>query len=212
MKTKLSLIVLGGMLLIGHNAMAQLTAPQTFTVSASVPLSTSVGITVNSINSTGSPVFTPVAGTALSFGTLTYTTTNGINIYLPNHYFSLDVAPIGGAGAPDTTVTYTEGANPNGATNGLGYKATATFAKEVYTSATTPPTETITALGKMRLIDLAATHEPYTAVSGGWLRIYIGIWTGTTTAPADPTNGQPFSNADAAGSYTGSLLITAVIN
>jgi len=213
MKTKLS-ILLGGMLLISQSAMAQLTSPQTFTVSAAVPLSTSVGITVNSVNSSGSPVFTPVSGTALSFGTLTFTTTNNINIYLPNHYFTLDIAATNGAGAPDTSVTYTEGLNPNGATNGLGFKSVATFAKEVFTSSSTPPTESfLTVHGpKKRLIDLSGEHVAFTEVAGGWLRIYVGIWTGSTAAPADPSNGQPFSNSDAPGTYTGALLVTATVN
>jgi hypothetical protein len=206
MKTKIGLF-LAGLFLLSQSAMAQ----TTFTVSATVPLATSITMTVNSINSTGSAVFTPVSGTALSFDPMTFNSTNGI--YVPNHYYSIDIATASGAGTPDTTVTYTEGANPNGATNGLGFKATATFAKEVYTGASTPPTETITSLGKIRFTDLNGTHEPFSAIAPGWLRIYLGVWTGeTTTAPIDPANGQPFTNADAAGAYSGTLTITSTIN
>ena len=210
MKTKLSFI-LASMLVFNQAAMAQLAAPQTFTVKAQVPLSSSVGITVNSVNSTGTAIFTPVSGTTLDFGTLTFNSTN--QIYQPNHYFSIDVAPISGAGAPDTTITYTEGTNPNGTTNGLGMKTTATFDKEVYVNSTTN-TETLLSEGKKRLIDLATPglHVPYTEVSGGWLRVYVGVWVGSTASPADPSNGQPFSNADQAGTYTGTLLISATVN
>ena len=89
-----------------------------FLVSASVPLATGVTITASQVDS-ATNAFTTVAGTTLSFDPMTYDTTN--NIYLPNHYFAIDVGAVGGAGAPDVTVTYVEGANPNGATNGLGW-------------------------------------------------------------------------------------------
>ena len=209
MKLKLGLI-LGGLLLAG--AATSWAVQTTFTVSATVPSATGISITVASVNSTTN-VFTtlPAGTTALSFDPMSYNTTN--NIYLPDHYFALNFGTTGGAGTPDLTITYNEGANPNGATSGLGYKATATFAKEV-TGANNSTTETLlTAHGpKKRLIDLSGEHVAYTEVAGGYPRIYLGVWTGSTTAPADPTNGQPFSNADAPGTYTGSLVVTAVVN
>jgi hypothetical protein len=186
-------------------------AATTFTVSATVPVATGISIAVSSVNSTTN-VFTtlPAGTTALSFDPMTFNTTNGI--YLPNHYFALDFGTTGGAGTPDVTLTYNEGTNPNGTTNGLGFKTVATFAKEVVGSGGAT-TETITSLGKMRLIDLVGTHEPFTAISPGFLRIYLGIWTGNPSAvPPDPASGQPFTNGDAPGTYTGSLVVTAVVN
>lgn len=203
-------LILGGIFLL-FQAVPIWAAPTTFTVSATVPDATGVGVTVSSVNSTTNAFTTEAAGTtALSFDPMTFNTTN--NIYLPNHYFALDFAVTGGAGSPDVTVTYNEGSNPNGTTNGLGYKSTATFAKEVSNGTTT--TETfLTAHGpKKRLIDLSSEHVAYTEVTGGFLRIYLGVWTGSTTAPADPTNGQPFTASDGAGVYTGSLVVTAVVN
>jgi len=186
-------------------------APTTFTVSATVPDATGVGVTVSSVNSSTNAFTTEAAGTtALSFDPLTFNTTS--NIYLPNHYFALDFAVSGGAGSPDVTVTYNEGSNPNGTTNGLGYKSTATFAKEVSNGTTTTETFLTDHGPKKRLIDLSGEHVAYTEVTGGFLRIYLGVWTGSTTAPADPTNGQPFTAADGAGVYTGSLVVTAVVN
>ncbi|MDE2222767.1 MAG: hypothetical protein KGK03_06825 [Candidatus Omnitrophica bacterium] len=180
-----------------------------FTVSATVPAATGVSVTVSSVNSSTNAFTTMPAGTtALSFDPMTFNPTLGI--YLPNHYFALDFGATGGAGTPDLTLTYTEGTNPNGTSNGLGTKTTATFAKEVLgTGGST--TETLLPQGKMRLIDLSSTHIAASEVTGGWPRVYLGVWTGSTTAPADPSNGKPFSNADAAGTYTGSLVITAVV-
>ena len=188
-------------------------AATAFQVSATVPLATGISIVVDSVNSTGTPVFTPVAGTALSFDAgagMTLNTT--YNILMPAVYYALNIAASGGAGLPDTTVTYTEGTNPNSGSatlGGLGTKSTATFAQELGS------VETITALGKKRLIDLTGTvgHEPYTALShGSYLRVYVGIWTGSTTVPVDPVNGQPFTYGDAPGTYTGTLTVSATVN
>jgi hypothetical protein len=209
MKIIMSLI-LGGLFLLFHTVpvWAQST---TFTVSATVPDASGVSITVDSINSSTN-AFTqePAGTTALSFDPMTYNSTS--NIYVPSIYYALNFSTSGGAGSPDVTFTYNEGSNPNsGSTtnpDGLGYKSTATFAKE-----TTSGETLLTAHGpKKRLIDLSGEHVAYTETAGGYLRVYLGVWTGSTTTPADPSNGQPFSNADAAGQYTGSLVATAVVN
>ncbi len=210
MKTMMVLII--GALFLVLQSISVWAASTTFTVSATVPDPSDISMTVSSVNSSSGAFTTePQGTTALNFDPLTFNTTS--NIYVPDHYFAIDVGVVGGAGSPDTTVTYSEGANPNGSSNGMGVKSTATFAKEV-TNGSGGTTETLlTAHGpKKRLIDLSGEHVTSTEVSGGFLRMYVGVWTGSTTAPADPSNGQPFSNADAAGEYTGSLLVTAVVN
>ncbi len=204
---KIVSLVLGGVFVLCQ-AGTVWASTTTFTVSATVPSATSVGITVNSVNSSTN-AFTqePAGTTALSFDPMSFNTTN--NIYVPNHYFAIDFTVGGGSGRPDVTLTYNEGTNPNGTTNGLGVKSTATFAQESSSGETL-----LTAHGpKKRLIDLSGEHVAFTELaSGAFLRIYLGVWTGSTTAPADPANGQPFSNSDASGQYTGSLVATAVVN
>ncbi len=216
MKTKLSLI-LGGLLLLIQTATSF--ASTTFTISATVPLATGVGFTVSQVNATTGVFKTEPPGfTALNFGTLTYTnvgTTSAPSyIFLPSYYWAIDIATVGGAGAPDTTVTYTNGAVPSGATSTLGVKGTVMFVKETYTGTTTPPTETaIPGIPKKRYVDLSALHIPYNDVTGGWLRAYVGIWNGNTTQTyPDPANGQPFTAADAAGTYTGTMTFTETVN
>jgi hypothetical protein len=213
MKTKV-IMILGGLFLLCQAATGW-AATTTFTVSATVPLATGISIAVSSVNATTN-VFTTLAPgtTALSFDTMTLSPTLGI--FLPDHYFALDFGVTGGAGAADLTLTYTEGNNPNNpgtGTNGLGTKVTATFAKEVVSGSTT--TETIvapTVTNKARLIDLSATHVPFSEFTGGFARVYLGVWTGATGTPSDPTTGKPFSTVDIPGSYSGSLAITAVVN
>lgn len=203
-------VILGGLFLLFLSV--PVWASTTFTVSATVPAATGISISVDSVNSTTN-VFTLLASgtTALSFDPMTYNATNAI--YIPSVYYALNFGVTGGAGTPDLTVTYNEGTNPNGTTNGLGYKTTATFAKEVVgTGGTTTETLLSDHGPKKRLIDLNGEHVTYTELAGGYPRIYVGVWTGTTTVPADPSNGQPFSNGDAPGTYTGSLVVTAVVN
>jgi len=201
------------------SAAASWASTATFTVSATVPLATGVGFTVSQVNASTN-VFTtePQGFTNLDFGTLTYTNVGTASapsyIFLPSYYWAIDVAATGGSGAPDTTVTYTDGSHPSGATSTLGVKGTVMFVKETYTGATTPPNETaISGLPKQRYIDLSSLHIPYTDVTGGWLRAYVGIWNGNTTQTyPDPANGQPFTAADAAGTYTGTMTFTATVN
>jgi len=202
-------VILGGLFLFQAGTVwATVT---TFTVSATVPTATSVTINVDSVNANTNVFSLLAAGTtALSFDPMTYNTTNGI--YLPSIYYALNFGVNGGAGEPDVTVTYNEGTNPNGATNGLGYKTTATFAKEVVANGATTETFLTNHGPKKRLIDLSGEHVSYSELAGAYLRIYLGVWTGSTVSPADPSNGQPFSNSDAPGTYTGSLVVTAVVN
>ena len=203
MKTKLGL-VFGSLLLLGQVAMAQ----TTLTVSAAIPAATGLQLTVTPINGTTGVAGTPSAtATTIPFGTLIYNAANGI--YLPQNYFSVAVGATGGAGTPIVAVTYAEGTNPNGGTNnGLGVKTTATFV----TANPSTNVETVSSLGKKRLIDLTGTAgELSTIPAGQYEKIYVGVWTGNPTAtPVDPTNGQPFTNADAPGTYTGTLTFTAV--
>jgi len=133
---------------------------------------------------------------------LTFDALNGT--YLPNHFFAIDVGVIGGAGTPDVTVTYTEGLNPNGAGNGLGWHSAATFVR-VETASEVP----LTAHGPKKLLkDLASEHITPAEVAGGFLRVYAGILTGDATTPA---GGLPFTNADAPGAYNGTLVVTATV-
>jgi len=204
MKTKLSLI-LGGLILLSQSAMAQTAVP--LTVSATIPSATGLQLTVSTYNATtGTLVGTPsTTATTIPFGQLTLNTSLGI--YLPANYYSVAIGATGGAGTPIVDVTYTEGANPNGSTNGLGYKTTATFV----TANPTTSAETVSSIGKQRLIDLTGTVGQLASIpTGQYEKVYIGVWTGSTTAPADPSSGQPFSNADAPGTYTGTLTFTAV--
>ncbi|MBF0503468.1 MAG: hypothetical protein HQL14_00045 [Candidatus Omnitrophica bacterium] len=225
MKTRLSIVLAGGLLLFQTATVsaASLTSAQ-ITLSALIPAASSLSLTVTPVDASTDVFGTPVVGAStIAFGTLAYKPALGI--YLPASYYAVDIGT-NGAGTPSVTVTYTEGANgnpgnPNGGTStaalgGLGTKTTATFVTEAQSISGTAVTtvESTTSLGKKRLIDLTGTAGTLSSSSipaGSWERVYIGVWSGSSKSPADPSNGKPFSTSDAGGTYTGTLTFSATI-
>jgi hypothetical protein len=184
------------------------TGSQTFTVSATVPAASGVSITAASVNATTN-AFTTVNGTSLSFDPLSFDSTN--HIFVPDHYFAINVGPSNGAGSTDATISYTEGANPNNVTggsgHGLGWKSVATFVKQSGTTETTLPSH-----GPKKLLkDLTGEHVTSAELGTGTLRIYLGIETNPTAA-GEPAGAEVISAADRTGSYTGSLVVSATVS
>lgn len=182
-----------------------------FTVTATVPSATSVSITANSVTGTT----WSSAGTALTFGTMTFDNvippgkTVAPNIWRAPNYFAIDVANNGG-GSPNTTISYSEGTKPTGQTNGLGYKATATFKRVTYNTLTGTTTDNDTAHAAKALKDVTnenVTSTELTNAGGGWCRIYVGLADGATGTP-----GEPFVATDKPGTYTGTLTVTATVS
>lgn len=207
---KVSLLALG-LIFVSTPAHAIVTS-KTFSIQANIPAATGSNITASSVNA-ATGAFTPLAPTVttLSFNTgATIPFNSSLGIYTPNQFFALDIAGAGGAGNPDVTFTYSGDTKPAGQVSGLGVKSTATFVK--VTGATGAQTETVLANGKKRLIDVTGESVLKTAYAGGFLRVYVGIVTKDPTAtPLDPANSEPFTNADAPGAYSGTLLVSATV-
>ena len=106
---------------------------------------------------------------ALNFDPLTFDSTNGI--YLPDHYFVIDVGATGGAGSPDVTVTYVEGSKPVGQAKGLGWKSIATFVKITGSPGNEVQTDMATHGPKKLLKDLSGESILESEISGGFLRL-----------------------------------------
>ena len=204
MKRALSLITAGVLFLSQAGLVAADT--KTFTVSASVPASTSVGINAFRYNAADNSR-TASASNALSFDPLTFNAAT--SVYLPDHYFAVEVAPTAGAGNTDVTVAYTEGANPNTPNHGLGWKSTATFVKVVGSTETS-----LSAHGPKKMLkDLAGEHITPAEIAGAFLRVYLGIVTKDPAAAIpDPATSEVFTNSDHAGTFDGSLLFTATVS
>jgi hypothetical protein len=178
-----------------------LTENKTFTLSASVPTVSSISITAYSVDvATGNASL--MTGTALGFSPLTFDPLN--SVWVANHFFYVNVETAGGVGTPATTLTFTQGLNPNGTGHGLGWKGAVTYTKVV----AGVPTE-ITAHPKELFKDVSSDVVTAAQVSGGYFRAYLGLNTGGLGMP---TGGEPFTSADVAGSYEGTLLVSATVN
>jgi len=136
-----------------------------------------------------------------------------LDCYLPDHFYVIDSSVTGAS--MTVSMVYAEGAIPNGASgHNLGWKTAATF-KKVVINPTTLKEEELNisghgdANGKKLLKDMIATPESFTTAqtAGGWLRTYIGI--NYRYDPTLVTGGEFFTNADAGGTYSGTLTVTA---
>ncbi len=178
-----------------------------FLVSATIPSASGVSIVATKVDS-ASNVFGATV-TALNFDPMVFN--SNLGIWLPDHFFAIDIGVTSGVGSTNVTVKYTEGAKPNGQINGLGWKSTATFVKITGPENNQVETDLISHGPKKLLRDLAG-GEQFTGaeLSGGFLRAYVGIFPGDDQTILDQL-GEPFTNADVPGNYNGVLTITATV-
>ena len=215
-------LILGGILLFSQVTMAQAT---NFSVSATVPLASSITMTVSKVTVNASGTVTgwstqPAGTIALPFGTLTLNTATNTYLDGPSSatfYWAIDLTPSGGTGVAQPTVSYTETTTlPTGQTAGLGSRAGIQFSKVVYVTSSTS-TETPISGQHYALTSLGASGitVPYTGAVGGWMRMDIGLCTGNTNSAngtTDPANCGPFTPADLPATYQGTLGVTAVLD
>jgi len=156
--------------------------------------------------------------TTLNFDPLTLFTfpdpndaANPFQIFLPDHFFSIDVGyvyTISGAPITKIVISYKDTS-----TNILGPKATATFVKKKFKVAETIPGDLVLG-GKVLLSKINTLPQlNISDLGGGWLRAYIGLANmDSTVDPSvrDPADAKPFVPGDAPGPYTGQITISAL--
>jgi hypothetical protein len=132
-------------------------------------------------------------------------------IWISDHYFAINIGLANGGGSLSTEVAYLNEVSPAGQTRGLGYKTTAKFVK-VYIDDDDKEAEGDVDPRIVLLKDLAGgVTVPASAVAGGYLRIYVGIYDGSNDTLNDQL-GEPFTNSDKPGPYSGTLRITATVS
>lgn len=204
-KTIISIVVVLGLALVFTPA--NRADEVDFLVSASIPSASGVSIVATEVDA-ASNVFGATVS-ELNFDPMTFNSELGI--WLPDHYFAVDVGATGGAGSVNVTITYTEGAMPSGQTDGLGQKSTATFVKVTGQEGSQVETELASHGPKQLLIDLTGGEQfTGTELLGGFLRAYVGIFPGDDQDILN-AGGAPFSNADVPGDYDGTLTVTATV-
>lgn len=182
------------------------------TITANVPPANDVGFFVSTVTGTA-PDYAfsdPVLGSqTLDFGTLAFDSATGA--FLADHFYAVDVGaistlstpPVPAAGQVGTVqVSFTEGL-----TRSIGKKAISTFVK--VTGAPGSQTETTFDRHTLSASNLDVTPSQF---ADGFLRIYLGIYTGEVFSdfPVE-SDGEPFTTADEAGDYTGTLTLTATL-
>lgn len=195
---------------------------------------TGVSVTINRVEQTGGTatpkdptddtfIWTPA--TSLAFGNLILN--EGIksviidgkpvdlkwSLFLPKYFYAIDVGLSGGGFDPSktVTVTYTKVAAPTGlpvGDDGLGNRASITYAKVELTDWAKNLTKD-TFLEKVLLRN--AKNESLTAVTGGWLRLYVGVNTADPNAlHPDPVlpEWKIFTSSDPLGDYSADLTLS----
>jgi len=204
MKTiKFSFIMLLGVAVLLLGATAGFADQGSFGINVNIQKSSAIQFVVSRVQGS---TWTP-ATNALNFGQLLYDSVNGI-FYSP-FYYAIDIGTTGdGAGQPDDiSFSYTPGTNPNQGTalGGLDVKGSLTVVK------TDGDNDTVinkVLLGKVAGIGTLDKSQ----FTGGWPRLYVGIFNGDPDNSTGDDDEEVFSPADNPGDYSGILLVTAVVN
>ncbi|MBF0484323.1 MAG: hypothetical protein HQL25_06415 [Candidatus Omnitrophica bacterium] len=175
-----------------------------FMITAFVPNITRLDIGAYTMAKNAPQTFNEINATQeLNFGTLVYQTDS--EIYLPDKFFVVDVNIASGTSGVATTVQYTEGTAPAGQVKTLGYKGKINFAKVKNGVEFAIPGHAIKYFNEIKSGDTINIAQ-----GDGFLRLYIGIIDGSETADLIPRGAETFKSYDKAGTYTGTITVTAV--
>ena len=187
-------------------------------LSATLASATSVSVVATEINSHlntdpaddtwGTPV--TISSGSNASGTLNFANHPMVedptyHFFSTGYYYAIEVAPVAGGWAGPTAISYIAGAND------IGQHATIAFAKCVYNpAAPSQPNEVnisastpMTTKYSLNAIPASLRSIPVSNISGGWLRMYVGIASDGTISGV-----TPFTAATPSGTYTGTLTIS----
>ncbi len=212
---KLSL-ALALLLIAATSAHAAGSSTGVFPLQVTIPSATQVNFIVSEVEGT---TFSSHTGNFLNWDTagagMHYDAPNGV--WAGSRYFAIDFSPSDGTNpAPGNygTINFTYSGNvvPAGQPIAKGLNEKATIAASKVMGATGSQTETpvlaARAIGVGAIPSLSDSD-----VSGGFLRVYVGLSTGELKSDGSPVaaNSLPFTNADKGGVYQGTLTITATL-
>jgi hypothetical protein len=171
------------------SAFAQVSTPS-IPVTASIGGQNSINVTINRIVNT-----TWTTASSIAFGLLSYNSTN--RIFTAPAYYALDVNIA--SNAANWTVTHTANTIGDGLGNNLDSNINVGFVRQTGNTTFTNLTN-----GYVSYSNSTAKSYTSSALSGGWLRIYYGLGTGS----GDYAGVTPITTAKPAGNYTGSVVLT----
>lgn len=186
-----------------------------FEITANIPAATGVSITASQFASSDD-AFEGIV-TEFNFNPMTFD--DGLGVWLPNHYYAVDVGVIGGAGTTDVNFKYAEIVTdrPVGqpADGSFGHRSTAAFFRVLGGPAPEDQTQEnlpIAGGSKQLLKNFigAGVDVPGGDLNGGFFRVFVGVYPGGDGA-IESDGGAPFTNADVPGLYKGTVTITATV-
>jgi hypothetical protein len=216
------LMIMGVLLLVPALSFAASTS----TLDTSVTLNGPTGVNPVALRVAGTGLnpsdWDPTPQTSLNFDPLTLFTFDNPNgapfkTFLPNHFYSIDMAYTYEQGATITQISFqftsTEPAGqPVG--HGLGVKGTATMVRKHLVDGVEATETDADRINKVLLRDVSTVGVPLTTLAGGWLRVYVGLVTKDPALPAGDveltTEAEVFSPGDIPGSYTGTLTVMSL--
>jgi len=192
-----------------------------FDITANIPTATGVSITATEVDS-ASNVFGSTV-TEFNFNPMVFNTALGI--FLPDHFYAVDVGVIGGAGATDVHFEYSEGPTdrPTGqpASGSFGFRSTATFVRILGGPLPADQTQEFLPIsgGTNESTQLlknfigAGVDIDGADLNGGFFRVFVGVYPGGNINGVDiaADGGAPFTNSDVPGLYKGLVTITATV-
>jgi len=221
-KIAISLFLVAGlMLLFTPVNWAVIEDVEDFEVTVNIPFATGVSITASQFASSDDAFQGFV--TEFDFDPMDFDA--GLGVFLPNHYYAVDVGVTGGAGTTDVNFAYselsTDRPDDQPATGSFGFRSTATFFRVLGgplpedqdqqplpiahgTNASTQLLKNFFSGG----VDIAGSD-----LNGGFFRVFIGVYPGGDINGVDIASdgGAPFTTSDEPGLYKGTVTITATI-
>ncbi len=130
---------------------------------------------------------------------------------LAGHFYAIDLGYTfnGGAAITKIKVEFTGDTKPAGQTAGLGDKGLVTLVKKSIVNGVEQADVLLASPNKLLLKNAATREVNLSEVSGGWLRLYLGLATGDPAA-GEPSGAVPFTPGDLKGTYSGTLKITSL--
>lgn len=209
---KIGFIMLGVMAGICLASSAVYAQTEDFTVTVNMPTADVASFTVNRVveNADGTSTWTEVDTTNLDLGDLSLVTGTDADgepfqVFLPNHYYAIDVGS-NGAGNPDVQISLTADTKPADATSGLPEHGAITVAEVIFGQ----PVPNNILSGSFNQMD----GYTYEAPTGSWTRISIGAATGEDVDGTfdDNSNAVPFTASNPAGTYTATIQLSATFD
>ncbi|MCD4779416.1 MAG: hypothetical protein K8S27_02555 [Candidatus Omnitrophica bacterium] len=184
---------------------------QTFTVAAEVPVATSATFSVSRVTNAGNTW--TAHGTNLDFGALVLVDVAAAGdppqyVFLADDvFYAIDIGS-NGVGNPDIDISYLDTANPNGTpgdNTGLEVHGSVSWAQVIQG---TPDTVNVLGGSNYGTTNSVSGEITDESIATGFFRVMVGMATG------DEIYGPlaPFSPADAAGIYSGTLTLTATFD